>query len=60
MSDRGRLILGLKENDSVYVGDSVVLTIHKAGTKVELMIEAPKTTQIWRAEKQVEDGKGRT
>ncbi len=59
MSERGRLILGLKENDSVYVGDNVVLTINKAGTKVELMIEAPKTVQIWRAEKQVQD-EGRT
>ena len=60
MSERGRLVLGLREEDTVYVGEDIVLKLIKAGTKIALMIDAPKTTQIWRSEKQVEDGEGRT
>jgi sRNA-binding carbon storage regulator CsrA len=53
MSERGRLVLGLKQGESVYIDGGIVLTINKAGSRVEIALEAPKSTQIWRAESQV-------
>lgn len=60
-TDVGRLVLGLKEGDWFKIGDNIKITLHKAGTKIELAVEAPRSCFIKRSTyKDEPDAKGRT
>jgi Global regulator protein family len=44
----GRLVIGMREGESVYIGDDIEVNVNKAGTRVELAITAPKDVKILR------------
>lgn len=46
--DVGRLVLGMKEGESLSIGKDILITVHRLGHKVELAIEAPKSVFIRR------------
>lgn len=49
MDDRGKLVLGLKEGDTVRIGDDIEITILRSGYKTDVLFLAPKTTRILRS-----------
>lgn len=55
----GRLVLGVKENEPVYVGDDVEVVVSGFTGKVSLIFTAPKNIKILRAKtKEQSDAKG--
>ena len=48
MDNRGRLVLGVKQGDTVLVGDDIEVTVVSTGNKTNLLFVAPKTTKILR------------
>lgn len=51
MDDLTRLVLFRRENESIRIGDDVTVTIVRASHgKVKLMVEAPRSVPIVRAE----------
>jgi len=55
MSEKGRLVLGVKEGEAVYIGDDVEVVVNGFTGKVNLAVVAPKNIKIFRA-KTKEDG----
>jgi len=47
--DKGRLVLGVKEGEPVYVGNDVEVVVNGFTGKVNLVFTAPKTIKIYRA-----------
>lgn len=57
-TDKGRLVIGVKQGDTVFIGEDVEVTVLETGSKVNLMFFAPKTTKILRGKyKEREDAK---
>ena len=44
----GRLVISLRQGESVYIGDDIEVNINKAGTRVELALSVPKDISIRR------------
>lgn len=49
MSEKGRLVLGIKEGEAVYIGDDVEVVVNGFTGKVNLAVVAPKNIKIFRA-----------
>lgn len=47
--DRGRLVLGVKQGETVFVGDDIEVMVTEIANKVSLAFLAPKTTKIRRS-----------
>jgi carbon storage regulator len=46
-----RLVLSRKANERIVIGDDVTITVTDIGHGVvKLMVEAPRNTEVWRAE----------
>jgi carbon storage regulator len=46
-----RLVLSRKTNERIVIGDDVTITVTDIGRGVvKLMVEAPRNTEVWRAE----------
>lgn len=59
LENKGRLVLGVKENEPVYVGDDVEVVVSGFTGKVNLVFTAPKNIKIFRAKhKEQSNAKG--
>lgn len=47
--NRGRLVIGVKQGETVFVGDDIEVTVTEIANKVSLAFLAPKTTTIRRS-----------
>lgn len=55
MSEKGRLVLGVKEGEAVYIGDDVEVVVNGFTGKVSLAVVAPRNIKIFRAKVKEDD-----
>lgn len=59
MSDLGKLVLGVKQGETVTIGEDISITVLDTGKKVSILFVAPKETKIFRSGyKEGNDAKG--
>lgn len=56
--NRGRLVIGVKLGETVFVGDDIEVMVTKIDNKVNLAFLAPKTTTIRRSAIKERDDNG--
>ena len=50
MKEKGKLVLGVKEGQSVTIGDDITITVLDSGkSKISILFIAPKETKIMRS-----------